>query len=96
MKVCKMCVAQFGFRLDDKSKTFETDEELYEHIENVHGIPVIRENETEQQAEERCARKGIVADRDLCQCEECKILRGENSSIRVSIADGKNEKIYCV
>jgi predicted small metal-binding protein len=84
MKVCKLCVAKFGFKLADKNKTFETDEELYEHIENTHGIPVMREGETSKQAEERCAKKGIVPDRDICQCEECKILRSEPSPIRVS------------
>ena len=84
MKACIKCIAQFGFRLSDKSKTFETDEEHYEHMENVHGMFVMRKGETEQQAEERCAKKGIVADRAICQCEECKILRNENSSIRVA------------
>ena len=84
MQVCSKCIAQFGFRLSDKSKTFETDEELYEHMENVHGMFVMRKGETEQQAEERCAKKGIVADRTICQCEECKIRRNENSSIRVA------------
>lgn len=83
MQVCTKCIARFGFRLSDKSKTFETGEELYEHMENVHGMHVMREGETEQQAEERCAKKGIVADKAICQCEECKILRKENSSIRV-------------
>lgn len=87
MNVCQKCIMQFGFRLSDKSKTFETDEELYEHIENVHGIFVMRKGETEQQAEERCAKKGIVADRSICQCEECKILRGEPSSIQVTDMD---------
>lgn len=76
-------MAQFGFRVSDKSKTFTTDEEHYDHMENVHGAFVIREGETEQQAEERCAKKGIVADRTKCQCEECKIFRNESSSIRV-------------
>ena len=83
MQVCTKCIAQFGFRLSDKSKTFETDEELYEHMENVHGMFVIREGETEKQAEERCAKKGIVADRTICQCEECKIIRRESSTIRI-------------
>ena len=84
MQVCTKCIAQFGFRFSDKSKTFETDEELYEHMENVHGMVVMREGETEEQAEERCTKKVIVANRAICQCEECKILRNENSSIRVA------------
>lgn len=87
MNVCRKCIFQFGFTLSDKSKTFETDEELYEHMENVHGMFVVREGETEKQAEERCAGKGVVADRSICQCEECKILRGESSSIHVANID---------
>lgn len=79
MRVCTQCIAIFGFRLSDKSKTFTTDEEHYDHMENVHGAFVIREGETEQQAEERCAKKGIVPDKAICQCEECRIRRGENS-----------------
>ena len=81
MMVCSMCIAKFGFKLSDKNKTFETDRELAEHMENVHGIIVIRKGETEKEAEERCAKKGIVSDRNKCQCEECKMLRGEKSSI---------------
>ena len=77
MQVCTKCIAQFGFRFSDKSKTFETDEELYEHMENVHGMVVMREGETEEQAEERCTKKGIIANRAICQCEECKILRSQ-------------------
>lgn len=42
MRVCKKCVFQFGFWLSDKSKTFETDEELYEHTENVARIFYVR------------------------------------------------------
>ena len=56
-------------------KNLETDENLYEHIENVHGIVVVREGETQKQAKERCAAKGIVKDRNKCQCQECQELR---------------------
>lgn len=84
MKKCQRCIAQFGFKLSDKNKTFGTDEELYEHVENVHGVIVIRDGETEEKAKERCAQKGILLDRTKCACEECKILRGEQSSIRVA------------
>lgn len=84
MKACQICITKFGFRLSDTNKTFETDEELFDHIENVHGTPVIRDGETPELAEKRCAEKGIVPNRDICQCEECKILRCEDSSIRVS------------
>ena len=86
MRVCKICIAKFGFKLADKEKTFETDEELYEHLENFHGLVVRRtqEGETEEQAKKRCVDKGIVPDRSKCRCEECKLLRGEESKITLT------------
>ena len=84
MKACKICIAKFGFRLADKEKTFETDEELYEHLENFHGQIVKRKGETEEQAIKRCAEKGIVPDRSKCRCEECKLARGEESKITLT------------
>lgn len=87
MKVCTKCISQFGFKLADKNKIFETDDEYADHMENVHGMIIIRDGETEEQARERCDKKGIVSDRTICQCEECKILRGESSSIRVADID---------
>ena len=74
---CKICVARYGFTLQDKDRMFETEEELYEHMENVHGIPVIREGETEADAKKRCAEKGIGEDVTKCQCEDCKSKRSE-------------------
>lgn len=81
MRVCIICIMRFGFRVSDKEKTFETEEELYDHMENFHGAIVVREGETFDQAVERCRKKGIVKDKKLCQCEECKLLRGEKSKI---------------
>ena len=83
-KVCQKCILQFGFRLADKNKTFETDEELCEHLEVVHGIPVRRENETEKDCMERAAKKGLSQDRNKCICEECKIWRDEKTNLRIS------------
>mgnify|MGYP001583873331 CR=1 FL=1 len=84
MKVCQRCIVQFGFKLADKNKTFETDEELFEHLEMIHGIPVRREGETEKDCMKRTAKKGLSSDRNKCVCEECKIYRGEKTSLRIS------------
>lgn len=84
MNVCKECIAKFGFKMSDKNKTFETDEELYDHLEMVPGTPVIREGETEKECEKQCKTKGLSRDRNKCICEECKIFRGEKTDIRVS------------
>ena len=78
MRTCKYCIAKLGFSLRDKDRIFETDEELYEHIENWHGIPVIREGETNKQAKQRCAKKGIVEDRKKCKCKDCQEERRKN------------------
>jgi hypothetical protein len=50
----------------------------------VHGTPVIREGETEEECKKRCEAKGLSPDRNKCVCEECKIFRGEKTDIRVS------------
>jgi len=63
-----------GSELQEKS--LDNDEDFYNHIEEVHGIPVTREGETKAQAKKRCADKGIVKDRNKCQCQECNELRG--------------------
>jgi len=76
MKTCIKCLMKKGFSpARDNDRVFETDEQLYEHIENAHGTPVIREGETKEAAIERCAKKGIVSDRSKCICEECKQIR---------------------
>lgn len=75
MIACKICIAKYGLNLGDNGKIFETDKELYEHLENFHGRIVMRSGETEEEAVKRCEEKGIVPDRNKCQCEECKILR---------------------
>ena len=86
MRVCKICMVKFGFKPADKEKTMETDEKLYEHLENFHGLVVIRtqEGETEEQAKKRCDDKGLSSDRSKCRCEECKLLRGEESRITLT------------
>ena len=81
MIVCKYCIAQFGFMLSDKEKQFKTYNELSKHMENFHGIPVMGKGETKEDAAKRCAKKGIVPDRKICMCEECKRDRDEPNKI---------------
>lgn len=76
--ICKYCVMKYGIRGSELSENnLETDEDLANHIEEVHGIPVVREGETEEQTLSRCAKKGIVSDKNKCQCQECKELRNK-------------------
>lgn len=77
---CKKCVVELGFKLSDKDRIFETEEQFFNHLEEVHGTPVARKGETEEEAMERCAKKGIVPDKEKCKCRECREKRGEISS----------------
>jgi len=79
MLICKYCVATLGFSLADKERIFETEDELYDHIEDWHGTPVIRGGETREDAEARCRAKGIVPDRAKCQCRDCQMMRQASS-----------------
>jgi hypothetical protein len=65
---CKICVAEKGFRLSDKELIFETEEELFDHMEKVHLTPVVRDGETEEEAVKRFEEN--------CQCPECRERRG--------------------
>ena len=57
--------------MSDKDRLFDTNEQLYEHLENQHGVPVMREGETKEQAIARCEKKGIVRDKAKCKCKDC-------------------------
>lgn len=76
MRVCKWCVALYGIKGSELAeKNLDNDEDFYNHLEEAHGIPVRRNGETEIDAKNRCAEKGIVEDRSLCECQECEELR---------------------
>ena len=84
-RICRYCVMKYGVKGSELAdKNLENDEDFYNHVEEVHGIPVVREGETEEQAKERCAAKGIVDDRNKCQCQECKELRSSREILEQS------------
>lgn len=56
---CKLCVAMHGLKGSQIASLPKTEEELFDHIERVHHIPVIRKGETEQQAMERFTQLGL-------------------------------------
>ena len=78
-----------------KEKSFATEEDLADHLENCHGMVVIRENETDEQATKRCAKKGIVPNQSLCQCQECKNLRLSVKNLKYGNDKRWQEKIWC-
>jgi hypothetical protein len=64
---CKICIAQRGLRGSDLASLPTNDEELAEHMESVHHMPVIREGETEEQAIARF----LKAHPEAKTCPEC-------------------------
>lgn len=82
--ICKYCVMRYGIKGSEiYEKDLSNDEDFYNHIEEVHGIPVMREGETKEDTEKRCAAKGIVSDRNKCQCQECKEIRKQLESKKI-------------
>lgn len=66
---CKICIARSGLRGSEIGSLPQTEEELFEHIESVHHMPVRREGETEEEAQARFLEKYPEA-RDCAECRE--------------------------
>jgi len=62
---CKICIAQKGIKGSDK--LLQNDEELYDHMEKVHHMPVQREGETH----EDCIKRFIEKYPEAKTCPEC-------------------------
>ena len=54
---CKFCIAEKGLRGSDISNLPTNEEELMEHIEKVHHMPVQREKETHEESIKRFLEK---------------------------------------
>lgn len=65
---CKICIMKRGICGSEISSLPQTEDELAEHMERVHHMPVIRYGETEEQATKRFLAQYPEA-RD---CQECK------------------------
>jgi hypothetical protein len=64
----------------DRDHLFETDEELFDHIEMEHDIPVRREGETAEEAMKRFKAKNTRAGGPDCQCPACLRQRGDSKA----------------
>jgi len=64
---CKICIMEKGLKGSDIDDLPQTEEELADHMEEVHHMPVIREGQTKEQAIEHFIKKYPEA-RD---CPEC-------------------------
>lgn len=77
MITCKYCVATKGLTMSS-DHIFKTDEELFNHIEMVHDIPVRRKGETEEACMVRFKDKNSRAGGPDCQCPDCLAKRGSH------------------
>lgn len=75
--VCKICIEErglIGSELEERG--FNTNEELIQHIEKEHNIPVRRPNETEDEAIARVKKMYPEAGNiDTCKCPQCRAKR---------------------
>ena len=55
---CKICIAQHGLRGADIANLPKTEEELFEHLEKVHGI-VVREDRKDAPPEQAQGRDDL-------------------------------------
>jgi hypothetical protein len=53
---CKLCLAAHGLRREDFDRLPRTEEELFDHLERVHGYIVRRAGESAEEAEARVRR----------------------------------------
>jgi hypothetical protein len=64
---CKICIMEQGLKGSDIAFLPRTEEEFFDHMEKVHHNMVVREGETEEQAQERFLKKHPEA----LTCKEC-------------------------
>lgn len=64
---CKICIAQKGLRGSEIDSLPQTEEELADHMERVHHMPVQREGETPGQ----CIKRFIEKYPEARTCPEC-------------------------
>lgn len=68
---CRFCIITRGFKGSEIPSLPQTDEELYQHIEQEHHIPIKRDGETEDACAERFKREQPEAGGSNCKCPRC-------------------------
>ena len=76
---CTYCILTKGLKGSEISSLPRTEEELFQHIEHEHHIPVQREGETGRQCMDRFKRENPEAGGPDCKCPNCRRERGEIS-----------------
>lgn len=83
---CRYCIATKGLTMKS-GHLFQTEEELIEHIEMEHDIPVAREGETEEETMARFKAKNPRAGGPNCQCPACLHKRGDRRADIMALVD---------
>lgn len=68
---CNYCIMSKGLKGSEVSNLPQTEEEMAQHFEKEHHIPVERENETGEECMERFNRENPDAGGPNCKCPEC-------------------------
>ena len=64
---CKICIAAKGLRGSEINSLSQTEEELFDHMEKVHHMPVQRDGETH----EECIKRFLEKYPEARTCPEC-------------------------
>jgi hypothetical protein len=73
---CKICIAERGLKGSEIASLPQTEEELFDHIERHHHMPIQRSGETLTEAANRFYAKYPEAlDPATCRCPECAAKR---------------------
>lgn len=70
---CKICIARKGLRGGEIGDLFQSEEELFDHMEKVHHMLVQREGETH----EECIRRFVNKYPEAKTCPECIVVGAE-------------------
>ena len=68
---CKYCIALKGLTAEDIKNLPKNEDQLYDHIETEHHIPVMREEESDREALERFRKRNPQAGTKKCKCPTC-------------------------
>jgi hypothetical protein len=80
---CKYCIIAKGLKGSEIDALPQTEEELFDHLEHEHHIPVRREGETSEQARERLYTTYPEArDPKTCKCPRCTAYRMLDGAIK--------------
>lgn len=64
---CKICIMQQGIRGSEIFSLPQTEEEMYDHMEKVHHMPVQRDEETRDE----CIKRFLEKYPEAKTCPEC-------------------------